>query len=181
MALFVHLTAEKDVRNILRNGIKMGASGRVYAMPVVPHFYKTHQWLRELKRRFGTNGWRTIRAVYFRVPDSTLVWAGLFSEPHEQLSAAAAAKMLMHPETPLGFEVYLTRSILRKEIHKVRALPQVIGWRYLPESHGTKPCGCRYCSYGNAFRRNFRDAFKAEEQRQYEKNRREDPEFYADW
>lgn len=55
MALFVHLTPEKNIKSIKRNGIKLSGNKNfgqrgVYAMPVIQNFYISHQWLRELKR-----------------------------------------------------------------------------------------------------------------------------------
>src|SRR5262249_1996251 len=36
-----------------------------------------------------------------------------------------------------------------KEIHRVRALPQVLGWRYFPGAHAKPPrCTCMYCTRG---------------------------------
>ncbi|SMD06065.1 hypothetical protein [Kibdelosporangium aridum] len=52
MALFVHLTPEKNVRGIVRSGIKKGANG-VFCLPILPSYVISHQWLRELRR--GTN------------------------------------------------------------------------------------------------------------------------------
>jgi hypothetical protein len=56
MPLLVHLTPEKYVARIVRNGIRTGRG--VYCLPVLPSYYVSHQWLRELKRR----GQRTILA-----------------------------------------------------------------------------------------------------------------------
>jgi hypothetical protein len=71
MAMFVHLTSESRIARIRRNGIArlhkaVGTSPEgVYAVPVAPNFYASHQWLRELKRR--NQG--PIAGVYFRIPD----------------------------------------------------------------------------------------------------------------
>jgi len=48
MAMFVHLTPEKNVSAIARSGIKpMPKAGYygVFAMPVTRNFYASHQWL----------------------------------------------------------------------------------------------------------------------------------------
>jgi hypothetical protein len=71
MATFVHLTAEKNIKGILRNGISRlrRSAGRphgIFAMPVTRNFYVSHQWLRELRRR----GQGSVAAVYFRIPDN---------------------------------------------------------------------------------------------------------------
>jgi hypothetical protein len=63
MALFVHLAPLEAVKRIRRSGIK-AAKWRtgVYAMPVLPDFYASHQWLREL--RIGHER-QPVCAVYF--------------------------------------------------------------------------------------------------------------------
>jgi hypothetical protein len=70
MAMFVHLTPEKNVKAIPRSRITRlhksdSRPGGVDAMPVTRNFYVSHQWLRELKR----GGQWTICAVYFHIPD----------------------------------------------------------------------------------------------------------------
>ncbi|MFD1044409.1 hypothetical protein ACFQ1S_01775, partial [Kibdelosporangium lantanae] len=64
MALFVHLTPEKNAKGIARSGIKLGPRG-VFCVPMVPSYVISHQWLRELRR----GGQRTFVAVDFRIPD----------------------------------------------------------------------------------------------------------------
>jgi hypothetical protein len=40
----------------------------------------------------------------------------------------------------------IVRSGIRlREIHAIRAVPQVVGWRSYPGAHGRRPCGCPYC------------------------------------
>jgi hypothetical protein len=146
MPTFVHLTPAKHIRSIRRAGIAAGPTPRdlpdgVYAMPVIPHFYRTHQWLRELKR----SGQRTIYGVYFRIPDATGVWVGRYNEPHRQVTAAEAAAILMDPGTPDGYEVIVPGGIAAHQIRKIRILPQGVGWRYYPSAHGHRPCGCLGC------------------------------------
>src|SRR4051794_33261043 len=50
VARFTHLAREKDSTRILRSGIRAGKLGDdafgVYAMPVLPNFFASHQWLR---------------------------------------------------------------------------------------------------------------------------------------
>lgn len=142
MSMFVHITLEKNAATIRRSGLKAEAYG-LYAMPVGPNFYLSHQWVREL-RRFGRG---PMIAVYFRVSDSLEVWAGRYNQQHQQMPAAQALATLMQEE-PMGFEVILPGSIPPRDIHKIRRLYQGIGWRYWPQAHGQAPCGCPYCQYG---------------------------------
>lgn len=156
MTLLVHLTPEKNVKSILKNGIKPSRNGKVYAMPVIRNFYASHQWLRELK----SEGPKTICGISFRIPDKQLVSVGYFNQPHEEMTADAAASLLMNLDDPLGYEVLIPRSITRQEIHKVRYLPQLIGWRYYPRAHGRRFCLCSYCQRGRIKSRRVREAAK---------------------
>jgi len=161
MALLVHLTSQKNVAAIKRTGIRLtrGGSGRpagVFAMPVARNFYVSHQWLREVKRA----GQRTIVAVYFRVPDEEPVWVGHYNQNHRKVTAAEAMGTVMKAEQPEGYEIIVPRRIERRELHRVRELPQVIGWRYMPGAHGNKPCGCPVCLPKGAIRsRKIRNKF----------------------
>lgn len=153
MAMFVHITLEKNTASIQRRGLKAEAYG-LYAMPVTPNFYLTHQWVREL-RRFGRGA---MIAAYFRVPDALEVWAGRYNQTHQQMTAAGAIATLMQQEQ-LGFEVILPYSVRAKDIHKIRKLYQGIGWRYWPQAHGQAPCGCPYCQYGQFGGRRLRQRY----------------------
>lgn len=164
MAMFVHLAPEKRVKLILRNGItrlRKNPAGRpsgIYAMPVTRNFYVSHQWLRELKRR----GQGAIAAIYFRVPDDEIVWLGHYNHSHRQMTATEAVRAI-HGATPAeGFEVIVPRRIDAKEIHRVRTLPQVVGWRYYPGAHGKRPCGCPYCQRGEYGGRRLREKYESE-------------------
>ena len=146
MAMFVHLTPEKYVKAIKRAGIKAqyareGFPKGVFAMPVVPDFYVSHQWLRELKR----GGQRTIWGVYFRIPDEEEVWVGHYYRSQVLVAACEAVEIIMKQDETEGYQVFVPRKIEKGEIHKIRALPQVVGWRYYPGAHGRKPCGCPVC------------------------------------
>jgi len=71
-----HLGDARAASAYRRSGIRMSrgrvrASG-VFAMPVLPDYFASHQWLRELKRR----GVRTFIGVYFRIPDEEIVLVG---------------------------------------------------------------------------------------------------------
>jgi hypothetical protein len=155
MPVFVHLAPEKLAARILKNGIRPrvwrerepGAAPRpraVFAMPVTRDFYISHQWLRELKRR----GQRTLVGVYFRVHDDEEVRVGHYGQSHTLTTAAAAVRIIREANDARGYEILIPRRIGPKEISKVRTLPQGIGWRYWPESHGKKPCSCEYCQKG---------------------------------
>lgn len=150
MALFVHLAPENESAAIRRAGIKprrIGAGAHegyeriVFAMPVTTNFYISHQWLRELKRR----GDRTIVGVYFRLPKDEKVMVGHYNESHAEMTANEAAGLIFNLEDAEGFEVVIPRKIEADEIHDIRALPQVLGWRYYPAAKGHKPCGCPVC------------------------------------
>ncbi|MDQ3650939.1 MAG: hypothetical protein M3458_11830 [Acidobacteriota bacterium] len=163
MAIFVHLTSGKNLKAILRNGItriakREIATNGVYALPVTRNYYISHQWLRELKRR--NEG--PIAAVYFRIRDDTPVLVGRYNQDHQQMSAAEAVATMMNCENREGYEVIVPRKIARNEIHRYRMLSQVIGWRYSPESHGRKPCGCPYCQRGEYGGRKLREAYEKE-------------------
>ena len=150
MAMFVHLVPEARVAVVLRNGIRRMRRSRgdfpggIFAVPMTRNFYVSHQWLRELKRQHPGS----IAAVYFRIPDVEEVWVGHYGQSHQWMSAAEAVAEFMKGESREGWEVVVPRSIHVSEIHRSRKLPQVIGWRYMPESHGKRPCGCEYCQRG---------------------------------
>lgn len=146
MALLVHLTSENNRNSLLRSGIKpklyrSTCSKGVFAMPVTPDFYISYQWLRELKR----SGQRTICGVYFRIPDEQDVYVGHYNQPHLHITVAEAAELIMHTENAEGYEIFIPRKIEPSEIHRIRPLPQMLGWRYYPEAHSRKPCGCPVC------------------------------------
>lgn len=157
--MFVHLTTESLTSRVKRNGIArlrnaMGALPRgVYAVPVARNFYASHQWLRELKRR--NQG--PISGIYFRVPDEEPVWLGHYGQIHRLLTAAEAVAQFTDAEDPFGWEVVIPRRIEANEIHKVRRLPQVIGWRFSPKAKGKRPfCTCKFCTRGEYGSRKLR-------------------------
>jgi hypothetical protein len=153
--MFVHLTTESRTSRVQRNGIVRlrKATGTtpagVYAVPVTRNFYASHQWLRELKRR--NQG--PIAGIYFRVPDLQPVWLGHYGQVHRLVSAAEAVAQFTRVDDPLGWQVVIPRRIEPKEIHKIRQLSQVIGWRFSPKAKGRLPCTCEFCirgDYGSA-------------------------------
>jgi hypothetical protein len=152
MAMFVHLTSAANAPRIRRAGVRaagrgQGGGGRgVYCFPVLPSYTVTHQWLRELAR-FGSRG--GLVAVHIRLDDAEQVRVGHYSgrAPGGQaiVTAAEAVRRISALEDPRGWEVFVPRSITPREVHRIRAAPQVVGWCYLPDAHGTRPCTCFGC------------------------------------
>jgi hypothetical protein len=164
MPLFVHLAPESRLAQIRRNGISRlrRASGDrpagVFAVPVTRNFYVSHQWLRELKRR----GQGVLSGVYFRVPDDQPVWVGHYGQVHRLMTAAQAVAEFHAAEDRQGWEVIIPRRVHPKEIHRVRSLPQVVGWRFSPGAKGKPPfCTCKYCTRGEHGARRMRERLGA--------------------
>lgn len=159
MARLTHLARESNRSRIIRGGIRArrrdGVTVGVFAMPVLPNFVVSHQWLRELRRR----GRSPLIAVDFVVSDEEPVLVGHYSRAHHEMSAAAATALIMRAESPLGYEVVLPRSVAPGEIAGTRAVPQVIGWRYWPEARGRPPCPCPVCQRGNYKAKSLRARF----------------------
>ena len=160
MALFVHVTDEKNTPAMRRSGIAMSTyGGGVYAMPVIPNFIVSHQWLRELRR----GGARTLVGVYFRIDDDEPVRFGHYGKEPVTLTAAGAAASLRRAPDPLGLQIIIPRRITASEIHRIRHLPQLVGWRYHPKSHDFY-CGCIMCVGRGAIKsKRKRTAYEAEE------------------
>jgi hypothetical protein len=169
MPSFVHIADERDAASIRRTGLKLpkvpatsSESERpvgVFALPVVPNFVLSHQWVRELKRR----GYRTAVGIYFKLPASEEVWAGRYNEPKRPMTAGEAASELRRMQQ-FGFEVIVPRSISAGSIMYVRTLPQKLGWRYFPDAHERGIfCGCEYCMRGEIRSRKIRERYEAGE------------------
>ena len=148
MALFVHFTDENNKNSIIKNGIKMetihyeNISKGIFCMPVIPDFYATHQWVRELKQY---NSGNEILAVYFRIPDNEIIFCGKYNEKIVKINAAEAHNKLMNLEDKMGFQAIIDRKIYQNEITKIKNIPQIIGWRHFPKSHERKRCLCPAC------------------------------------
>ena len=157
MALFVHLTPASRAKRLARDGIRRprGPLGGVFAVPVTPNFYLTHQWLRELRR--WTAG--PLVGVYFRLPDDQPVRVGPYRGPHATMTAVAAVGRFWRAGRD-GDEVIIPRRVAAREILRVERLPQLVGWRYHPGAHGTRPCGCDYCQRGLYGARKLRAAYR---------------------
>ena len=160
MAMFVHLAPASRGAVIRRNGVSRlrrpagDFPGGVFAVPVTRNFYVSHQWLRELKRR--NQG--PIAGVYFRVHNDEQVWVGHYRQVHRWMSAAEAVAEFTAAEDPQGWEVVIPRRVEAGELHRVRHLPQVVGWRFFPESKGMPVfCTCRFCTRGEYGSRRLRE------------------------
>lgn len=111
----------------------------VFAMPVLPDFGVTHQWLRELRRWHGER----MVAVHVRVPDDLVVLVGRYGQAHRELEARHAAKHVA--ARPAGAEIVVPRAIGRAEIVAVRELTQLVGWVEIPEAERRFDCVCPVC------------------------------------
>jgi hypothetical protein len=161
MPVLVHLADERNSQKITRNGIKPRRRGAgVYCLPVLPNFYVSHQWLRELKN----NGVRSYIGVYFRLPSSEKVYAGKYGQRHRYIMLGEAIREIMEMEDPLGYELIVDRKILSSEVMRLVHLPQTIGWRYFPGSHSRKPCNCEYCLRGTIKGRRTMNRLNEEDQ-----------------
>ena len=157
MARFTHIARETDEKSIRRSGIKPmpiydGLVG-VYAMPVLPNFFASHQWLRELRRLGST----PLVAVDFVISDDQEVRAGHYSAPHTAMTAAEASGVILHADDPRGYEVVVPRKVIPAELRRTRRVPQVVGWRYWPEAHGQRPCACEVGQRGTFKAAQLRD------------------------
>jgi hypothetical protein len=121
-------------------------------MPMLPNFYASHQWLRELRRR----GSPPLVAVDFLVPDDERVLVGHYNRAHHEMTAAQATGLIMRADDPVGYEVILPRAVAPAEIGGTRAVPQVVGWRHWPEARGHRPCPCPVCQRGSIGARKVR-------------------------
>ncbi|MEW1549392.1 HEAT repeat domain-containing protein [Streptomyces tsukubensis] len=151
MAMFVHLTSASNTQRIRRAGIRAESHGTdgargVYCFPVLRSYTLTHQWLRELAR-FGSRG--GLVAVHIRLADDQPVLAAHYGERKPSrltdVPAAEAVRRIAALDDPRGWEVFVARAIRPGEVHRVRPAPQVSGWRYRPDAHGTRPCTCFGC------------------------------------
>lgn len=141
MPMMVHLTSARNVQHIRRTGIHKDGPG-VYCMPVLQDYYLSHQWLRELRR------WMPgpLMAVYFRLDDEEMVTCGPYWQAHRTLSVVEAVRLFRQHDEPMqGWEIVVPRSITPNEIHKIRAISQVLGWRYSPGARSRPWCNCLAC------------------------------------
>ena len=136
MMIFVHLTSERNVATILRDGITRMREqddhpAGIFAMPAARSFHVSHQWLHELKDR----GHLRVSAMYCRVPEPEPVWIGHYRGCHEQLTAKQAMDRFLHEEQPKGFEVIIPREIFPNEIYRVHHLARVLPVNRILQTH----------------------------------------------
>jgi hypothetical protein len=144
------------LRRIVRSGIKadnvrFAKTKGVYCAPVSRSYFKSHQWLRELKRR----GIKSIHAVQFKVDDEREVYVGRYNHEHLTVKASEAVEIFENHGDGLGLEIIIPEKIPSKNFTCIYYQSQILGWRYFPEAKGKKPfCGCKYCNRGeiNAYR-----------------------------
>jgi hypothetical protein len=162
MALYLHLAPARERRHIEQAGIRAHPAlpnmRGVFAMPVVPNYFHTHQWMRELRK------WRALPmiGIYVRIPDDEIVWAGRYNSTHQAMTAAEAASHMMRgDDEALGFEVVVPRHIPPAAIQRIRHMPRVVGWRHYPGAQGKRPCGCPACAVrGEIKTRRLREAYE---------------------
>lgn len=149
--MFVHLASAADMPRIRRSGVRAESFGQggvrgVYCFPVLPSYTLTHQWLRELAR-FGSRG--GLAAVQVRVDDNQRVLVGRYTdrarEEQQAVPAAEAVRRIAALDDARGWEVFVPRAIRPREVHRIRAVRQVTGWRYKPDAHSVRPCTCLGC------------------------------------
>lgn len=163
MVMLVHIADDRERANIRRAGLlppraRRGGLWGVFCMPVLPSYFLSHQWIREMKRR----GVRTMVGVYFRIPDREPVVVGHYNRERQPMTAARAVRVIMEQADARGFEIVIPRKVEPTELHRIRAVNQVVGWRYYPDAHGKKPCGCPVCQPRGEIRsRKLREAYEA--------------------
>src|SRR5215203_781027 len=156
MPQFIHLFDSRKLKRISRLGIRpskvrLAEVKGIYCVPVSPSYFKSHQWLRELKRR----GIKSIHAVQFKIKNDKEVYVGKYNEEPVKVRASEAVEIFEKHNDGLGLEIIITSKISSKDITRFYYPSQVLGWRYYPEAKGRKPfCGCKYCNRGeiNAYR-----------------------------
>jgi hypothetical protein len=111
----------------------------VFAMPLLPDFSVTYQWLRELRRWHGER----MVAAHFLLSGDEHVFVGRYNAVHARLSLRDAVRRVI--EEPLGNEIVVTRSIRRREVLGIRTLTQRVGWTEVPEPGAKFDCLCMAC------------------------------------
>lgn len=156
VAQFIHLTDSRKVSRITKSGIlttkiRRATEVGLYCTPVSMDFYRTHQWLRELKR----TGVKSMHAIQFYLSSETLVKIGRYNGDHIEITASEAINIFEEHTDGLGLEVIVPHRVAASAIQRVYLPSQTLGWRFHPEAKGKKPfCGCRFCNRGeiNAYR-----------------------------
>ena len=150
MANFIHIAPAKALPHVRRVGVKACRVGwpdvprGVFLTPATPDYDRTHQWVRELRRR--ERG--PLAAVDVRVPDDEPVWFGHYGGPHAWATAAEACGRFLRYDDPRGWEVILPRRVAAKEVRRARPVRPVVGWRAFPNAKGKPWCRCDWCTRG---------------------------------
>jgi hypothetical protein len=74
-----------------------------------------------------------------------MVFVGHYNGPARRLPAAQAIALIRQQADPRGYQLLVPRPITRRQLHRVRFVSQVTGWRYRPDAHGRPPCPCPVC------------------------------------
>jgi len=169
MPRLVHLAPERLTRRIDRaglrgqrctvfvDGVAHELAEALFAMPVVPDFAVTHQWLREL-RRWGRG---KLVAVYFSIPADEPVYAGRYNS--EKLHGQARKMIPVVLQKPFGAELVVPRRVARRDIHAIARIRQDIGWVETPDTPHKFDCVCAAClpSGSARLKRRIRRAYQA--------------------
>jgi hypothetical protein len=169
VAVLTHLIPANLAARARKSGLKAGAHG-LYCMPLLPNYFISHQWMRELKRR----GQRTFVAIDFRLRSDEKIAVGHYGHDKITTSVGRAIADIMRSEDPRGWELILPRSVAADEIVNVRPVARVVGWRYFPDAHARKPCACRYCLKGEYNSRSILQRLEA-----FPEERRTKPQLWA--
>ena len=137
----------------------------VYCMPVLPNYFISYQWLRELKRR-GARRWV---AVHFRLNSEEPALVGHYNQPHQKSTVGQAIRIIFQAKDARGYEIVIPQKIHANEITKIKPISGPIGWRYEPDAHGKAPCDCPVCLRpGSWGARKIREKNQTEEMGQLE-------------
>ena len=85
---------------------------------------------------------------------------GKYNESHILVAASKAIEIFMNHSDGLGLEIIIPRVIKQKEIISIYQPPKTVGWRYYPNAHGNKPCGCEYCQLGQPYSHTIKQRYK---------------------
>ncbi len=169
MPRLVHLAPERLVRRIERAGLRGSTcvvlvdgvtykiEEGVFAMPVVPDFSVTHQWLREL-RRWGRG---RMVAVHFSIPAEEPVYVGRYSAEKSYGPARKMIPALL--QKPLGAELLVPRRIASRDVVEISRVRQDVGWVETPDTPHKFDCVCVACLPSGTARlkRRIRRAYQA--------------------
>lgn len=113
---------------------------------MLPSYTLTHRWLREPARFGGRGG---LVAVHVRLGDDQHVLVGHYTDrtrdARSTVPAAEAVRRIAAPDDPRGWEMFVSRAIRPRVVHRIRTVPPVVGRRYWPDAHGVRPCTCFGC------------------------------------